>query len=229
MDNKRSHISQRYDHELEKLRNHVMQMGSLVESQLASALKALSEEDVELGKEVMYADRKINAMEVSIDEECAQIIARRQPTASDLRLILAIIKTIADLERIGDEAEKIAGYAVQVGELGDKKSSYASLRNLGDQVKLMLKDALNVFARGDVEQALLVVSSDKIVDDEFDHLSRNLLTQMMEDPRNIKHCMSVTWCARSLERIGDHCQNICEYLIYLVEGKDIRHGNLDKK
>lgn len=223
------HISQQYDQELEDVKNKVLQMGGLVESQLNNALKALMEQDSDLAEEVAYSDYRVNDMEVSIDEECAQIIARRQPAASDLRLILTIIKAITDLERIGDEAEKIARYAVKTtaNNIGSGRT-HASLRNLSEHVKIMLREALDTFARMDVEQAMRVATSDKRIDGEFDTLSRLLLTRMMEDPRNIPHCMNVTWCARSLERIGDHSKNLCEYVIYLVKGKDVRHTSLEK-
>lgn len=223
------HISQQYDQELEDVRNKVLQMGGLVESQLSNALKALMEQNSDLAEEVAYSDYRVNDMEVTIDEECAQIIARRQPTASDLRLILTIIKAITDLERIGDEAEKIARYAVKTtaNNIGSGRT-HASLRNLSEHVKVMLRESLDAFARMDVEQAMRVATSDKRIDNEFDTLSRLLLTRMMEDPRNIQHCMNVTWCARSLERIGDHSKNLCEYVVYLVKGKDVRHTSLDK-
>lgn len=223
------HISQQYDQELEDVRNKVLQMGGLVESQLSNALKALMEQDSDLAEEVAYSDYKVNDMEVTIDEECAQIIARRQPTASDLRLILTIIKAITDLERIGDEAEKIARYAVKTtaNNIGNGRT-HASLRNLSEHVKVMLRESLDAFARMDVEQAMRVATNDKRIDNEFDTLSRLLLTRMMEDPRNIPHCMNVTWCARSLERIGDHSKNLCEYVVYLVKGKDVRHTSLEK-
>lgn len=223
------HISHQYDQELEDVKNKVLQMGGLVENQLTNALKALMEQDSDLAEEVAYSDYKVNDMEVKIDEECAQIIARRQPAASDLRLILTIIKAITDLERIGDEAEKIARYAVKTtaNNIGSGRT-HASLRNLSEHVKVMLREALDAFARMDVEQAMRVATSDKRIDSEFDNLSRLLLTRMMEDPRNIPHCMNVTWCARSLERIGDHSKNLCEYVVYLVKGKDVRHTSLEK-
>lgn len=223
------HISHQYDQELEDVKNKVLQMGGLVENQLGNALKALMEQDSDLAEEVAYSDYQVNDMEVTIDEECAQIIARRQPAASDLRLILTIIKAITDLERIGDEAEKIARYAVKTtaNNIGSGRT-HASLRNLSEHVKIMLREALDAFARMDVEQAMRVATSDKRIDSEFDNLSRLLLTRMMEDPRNIPHCMNVTWCARSLERIGDHSKNLCEYVVYLVKGKDVRHTSLEK-
>ncbi len=215
------HTSQQYNHELEDVRSMALQMGGLVEDQLGKALKALLENDSELGEEVAFSDYKVNRLEVQIDEACAQIIARRQPAASDLRLLISIIKSVTDLERIGDEAEKIARYSITSNSLHGSLNS--SLRHLGEHVREMLREALDAMARMDAEKAMVVAKSDERIDSEFDHLSRELLTRMMEDPRNIKESLNVTWCARSLERIGDHSKNICEYVVYLVEGKDVRH------
>lgn len=227
MDNIGPHTSQQYNQELEDIKNKVMTMGGLVESQVSNAIKALLENDSELGEKVAYSDYEINTMEVAIDEQCAGTIARRQPTASDLRLLITVIKVITDLERIGDEAEKIGRYAVEVSETSSNRDLNNSLRHLGMHVKTMLHDTLDAFTRLDIEQAMQIAANDMQVDAEFDALSRQLFTMMMEDPRNIKDSLNVTWCARSLERIGDHCKNICEYVIYLVKGKDVRHTNLE--
>jgi phosphate transport system protein len=221
------HTSQQYNQELEEVRNLAMQMGGIVEKQLANALKSLIENDIELAEKVALSDYKVNRLEVSIDEHCAQIIARRQPTAGDLRLLIAIIKSVTDLERIGDEAEKVARYSAKTSAIGNT-NLHASLRHLGDYVKEMLRESLDAMARMDSEKAMDIAKSDGRIDNEFESLSRDLLTRMMEDPRNIKDSLNVTWCARSLERIGDHCKNICEYVVYLVEGKDVRHTSLDK-
>lgn len=226
--NTTQHTSQKYNHELEEARSKLMTMGGLVETQVSNAIKALLERDDALGEKVAYSDHEINAMEVAIDEHCAEIIARRQPTASDLRLLITIIKVITDLERIGDEAEKIGRYAVEMSESSTSNELYHSLRHLSQHVKSMLHDTLDALARMDVKQAMQVVENDRQVDAEFDSISRQLITHMMEDPRNIKDSLNVTWCARSMERIGDHCKNICEYVIYLVKGKDVRHTNLEK-
>lgn len=222
------HTSQQYNQELEAIRAKVMTMGGLVETQVTSAVKALLEKDSELAEKVSFSDFEINTMEVSIDEQCAEIIARRQPAASDLRLLITVIKVITDLERIGDEAEKIGRYAVEVSEAATSGDMYNALRHLGEHVKTMLRDTLDAFARMDVQQAMQVVMDDHQVDAEFDALSRQLFTRMMEDPRNIRDSLNVTWCARAMERIGDHCTNICEYVIYLVKGKDIRHTNMEQ-
>lgn len=225
--NTTQHTSQKYNHELEEARSKLMTMGGLVEGQVSNAIKALLERDSALGEKVAYSDHEINAMEIALDEHCAEIIARRQPTAGDLRLLITIIKVITDLERIGDEAEKVGRYAVEMTESATYGDLHNSLRHLGEHVKAMLSDTLDALARLDVAQAMQVVRNDQQVDDEFDSITRQLYTRMLEDPRNIKDSLNVTWCARSLERVGDHCKNICEYVIYLVKGKDVRHTNLE--
>lgn len=217
------HISKRFDSELEDLRNKVLSMGGLVETQVNNGIKALMESDSAIAQQVADDDYKINAMEVEIDEECVQILARRQPAASDLRLIVAIIKTITDLERIGDLAEKLGQFELELIDEGSTSTEYAKLEHLGQLVSKMLNNSLNAFARMDVEAALKSIKKDKKVNAEYDALMRQLITRMMEDPRNIKNALRVTWCARSLERIGDHSRNICEYVLFLVHGKDVRH------
>ncbi len=222
------HISQQYNAELEDIRNRVMGMGGLVEQQLASALTSLVDGDAEVGEQVVSGDYKVNAMEVAIDEECSRVLARRQPAASDLRLIVAVIKTITDLERIGDQAERVARMAVRLADAEINKSQFVELQHLGNHVRQMLNDALDAFARMDTEAALNVVREDLKVDQEYDALMRQLMTYMMEDPRTISRVLDVMWAARALERIGDHARNICEYVIYLVMGKDVRHINLEQ-
>ncbi|HHL45131.1 MAG TPA: phosphate signaling complex protein PhoU [Gammaproteobacteria bacterium] len=219
------HISQQFDADLEEVRNNVLAMGGLVEQQLANALTALTENDSRLGESVITNDYKVNALEVTIDEECNRILALRQPTAIDLRLIVAIIKTITDLERIGDEAEKIGHLAVQLADQGGN-DKFSALAHLGEHARKMTHDALDAFARLDVEQAIQVVKEDLKTDKEYEAISRQLITFMMEDPRSISRFLNVMWAARSLERIGDHARNICEYIIYLVKGKDVRHTSL---
>ncbi|WP_428087398.1 phosphate signaling complex protein PhoU [Candidatus Thioglobus sp.] len=223
----KQHISKQYNQDLESVKNKVLNMGGLVELQVKSAIHALIEKDEELAKKVAQSDYKVNKFEVEIDEDCAQLIAKRQPAAGDLRLIIAIIKVITDLERIGDEAEKIGRYAQKLALKKVKTGMHAELSSLGDKVISILHDALDTFARMDADQAMKVVTADQQIDEEFDRVSRLLITHMMEDPRNIKNMLHVTWCARALERIGDHAQNICEYVIYLVDGKDVRHIELE--
>ncbi len=216
------HISGRFNEELENVRNHVLNMGGLVEQQLSSALDAVSRNDAELAQKVRQNDYKVNAMEVSIDDECTRIIARRQPAASDLRLVIAIAKTIADLERIGDEAERIAKVALD-SFTKDQQDLLVNIENMGRQVLKMLHDVLDAFARMDVQRAFEVHKEDAKVDREYEAITRQIMTYMMEDPRSIPKIMDLVWSVRSLERIGDRCQNIAEYIIYFVNGKDIRH------
>ena len=223
------HISHKFDEEMESLRNQVLKMGGLVEQQISGAIEALQETDAASAEKIILRDHKVNALEVTIDEACAQILARRQPAATDLRMVVAVIKTITDLERIGDEAEKIAKMALSLAEDDASFSSrYAGIRHLGDQVKRMVHDVLDAYARLDVDAALKVVRDDDEADKEYQDLIRMLITYMMEDPRSISEVLDVIWAARALERIGDHAKNIGEYVIYLVKGKDIRHLDLDQ-
>ncbi|HEB56040.1 MAG TPA: phosphate signaling complex protein PhoU [Gammaproteobacteria bacterium] len=222
------HISQQFNEELEDIRTRVMYMGGIVEQQLADAIKALTTKDASLAEVVITNDYKVNALEVSIDEECTQILARRQPAASDLRLVIAVIKTITDLERIGDEAERIGRMALHFSEKGGENKMLAGIVHMGDLVTKLLHDALDTFARTDSEAAVLVARGDKKVDREYETILRNLMTYMMEDPRTIPILVDMMWSARALERIGDRSRNICEYVIYLVKGKDVRHTSVDK-
>ena len=216
------HISGKFNQDLEDVRNHVLAMGGLVEQQLNSALDAVSTGDSDLAKKVEKDDYKVNAMEVSIDEECTRIIAKRQPAASDLRLVVAIANTIADLERIGDEARRIAQVALDSFSK-EQQDLLVMIDNMGRQVSKMLHDVLDAFARMDVDAAFKVHKEDAKVDREYEALIRQIMTYMMEDPRSIPKIMALVWSVRSLERIGDRCQNIAEYVIYFVKGKDIRH------
>lgn len=220
------HISGQFNEDLERVINHVMQMGGLVEKQLNDALVSVAESNEELAKKVHSNDYQINELEVSIDDECTRIIAKRQPAAGDLRLIMAIVKTIADLERIGDEAEKIAEVTLQ-SLPNDQKDLLLNLENLGRRVLECLQATLDAFTRMDVDAAIRVHQSDEKIDREYEALLRQLMTYMMEEPRSIPQIMSVIWSARALERIGDRCQNICEYIIYFVKGKVVRHTTPD--
>jgi phosphate transport system protein len=222
------HISQQFNTELEEIRTKVMAMGGLVEEQINNAVEALVSGDTEQAESVISHDYQVNALEVAIDEESIQILARRQPTAGDLRLIIAVIKTITDLERIGDQAEKIGRMAIHLAEMERPKNQYSELQHMGDQVRKMLRGALDAFARMDAEAAASVAQQDLKVDAEYDAIMRQMITFMMEDQRNIRRTLDIMWSARALERIGDHARNICEYVIYLVKGKDVRHTTLEE-
>ncbi|MEJ2516254.1 MAG: phosphate signaling complex protein PhoU [Gammaproteobacteria bacterium] len=221
------HWSRQFNEELETVRTSVLSMGGLVEEQLRRAIRAIVKGDSELGEQVAQDDYKVNHFEVSIDEDCSRIIARRQPTAGDLRLVMAVIKTITDLERIGDEAEKIGYLASRLAVQERPADSYRGLQHIADLVGNMLHRALDAFARLDPELAMRVVREDQIVDQEYEALSRQSITMMMEDPRSIRRVLDMMWAARALERIGDHAKNICEYVVYMVHGKDIRHVGID--
>ncbi len=222
------HISQQFNEELEAIRHKVLTMGGLVEEQIENATVALVSGDVEQAEGVISRDYQVNAYEVAIDEESIQILARRQPAAGDLRLIVAVIKTITDLERMGDQAEKVARMAIHLADMERPKNQYSELEHLSDQVRKMLRGALDAFARMDAEAAADVAQEDLKVDAEYDAIMRQMITFMMEDPRNVRRTLDTMWSARALERIGDHARNICEYVIYLVKGKDVRHISLEE-
>ena len=220
------HISRSFNDDLEKLRNAVLSMGGLVEQQFDRAVESLVNADSDLGLRVARDDYKVNKMEVAIDEECSRILATRAPTASDLRLIIAILKTITDLERIGDEAERIGELAARLASEERPSTNYRELRNLARHVKEMLNGTLDAFARLDASSALKIVKADDVVDEEYEAINRQCITFMMEDPRTISRVLDSTWMARSMERIGDHAKNICEYVVFMVHGKDIRYTKL---
>ena len=222
------HISRRYNEELEDVRNRVLAMGGLVEQQLSDAMTALETRDASLSEQVVANDLKVNAMEVALDEECNLILARRQPAASDLRLIVAVIKTITDLERIGDEAERIALMAIDLIREERVAKLFTQIHHLGQHSLTMLRGALDAFAHLDTDKAVEVWSEDRVLDREYESLLRELMTYMMEDPTSIPYVLKTIFAARAIERIGDRAGNICEYVIYLVKGKDVRHTRLDE-
>lgn len=222
------HYLEKYDEELEKLRNRVLSMGGLVEEQISNAIQALGSGDARQAEEVIANDAKVNGFEVAIDEQCSQILARHQPAASDLRFVIAVIKTITDLERIGDQAERVARMASHLAEKDRPKNQYSDVVALGERVLQMVHDALDAFARMDVEAAVAVAHCDVAVDNDYEAIMRQSITFMMEDPRTISRVMDVIWSIRALERIGDHARNMCEYVVYLVKGKDVRHISLEQ-
>jgi len=222
------HISASFDSELESLKNLMLEMGGKVEAQLSSALSAVVEVDTQAAEAVVESDVEVNQMEMVIDEECATLIARRQPTASDLRLVVAVIKVNTDLERIGDEAAKVAKQAMYIAKQKTSPSKQVELKRIGKRVSYMLHDALDAFVRLDVNKAIDVVKEDEEVDKEYGSAMRSLMTFMMEDPRDITSVLNEMWALRSLERIGDHACNIAEHVVYLARGLDVRHGRLDE-
>ncbi|MCH9746038.1 MAG: phosphate signaling complex protein PhoU [Proteobacteria bacterium] len=221
--NTQDHISKEYNDELEQLRAKVLNMGGLVEDSFNDATKALLKGKVQLAREASKEDYKINALEVSIDEDCSNMIALRQPAASDLRNIFAVVKIVTDLERMGDESEKIAKFTAELSTNSHSMKFYNSLKSLVQNTREMLSAALDCYARLDAEKALEVLELDNEVDAEFINVNRILTTYLLEDIKNIEDTIKVMWCARSIERVGDHAKNICEYVVYIVKGNDIRH------
>jgi len=217
------HISHQFNRELETLRQKMMTMGGRVEEMLKQALEAVVTGNTELAMQVIEADDQVNRMEKRLDEECNLIIARRQPTASDLRLVFAIIKAISDLERIGDEAEKIARWAIALADYHRPRNDYRELEQLGNIVLEMLRASLDGFTRMAPEVALELLKQDKRVDQDYEAIFRQYYSYMVEDARNIRRVLDALLVAKSLERIGDHCKNVGEYIVYLVEGRDLRH------
>lgn len=222
------HTFHQFDKELEDIRSQVLAMGGLAEKQLADALNALLNFDGRLAETVIENDRQINHMDVAVDDACTKVLVRRQPTASDLRLVLAVIRTINDLERIGDESKHVAKIALQLVDKMGIQNHLGLIEHMGERVKQMLHDSLDALARADGQRAIQVALTDKTVDEDHDFIMRQMLTGMMEDPHNIPDITPLCWCARALERIGDRSRNICEHVIYLVKGKDVRHANLEQ-
>ena len=222
------HYSHKFNTELEEIRSRVLEMGGLVERQLEMAITALNSGESATAESVVSNDYKVNACDVDIDERCTKILALRQPTASDLRLVLAVIKTTADLERIGDEAKRVARMAIRAAGGDHGRNLFGQIAHLGSQVQQMLHGALDTFARMDVDAAIRVAHEDVNIDREYESIMRQSMTYMMEDPRSIPSVLDLIWAARALERIGDRCCNISEYGIYFVKGKDVRHTSLDQ-
>jgi len=222
------HISKQFDAELESVRSRVLQMGGLVEAQILHAMEALISGDMESIDRVIANDHRVNGMEVELDELCSHIIARRQPAAGDLRLLITVIKTITDLERIGDEAAKIARMAKLIHAAGRMHMPRMDLSHVADRAVHILRQSLDAFARLDVAEAMDALKGDSAVDDEFRAIMRQLITFMMEDPRTISRSLEILFIAKAIERIGDHSKNMAEYVIYMVKGRDVRHTSIEE-
>ncbi len=220
------HISQSYDLELDEIKAGLMEMGGLVEQQLERASRALVNHDVSLAREVRSDDDRINQMELELDEQCVQIIARRQPAASDLRTLISVMRAITDLERIGDEADRIAKMAANMDREDMPEDQYKDFRALNTEVARQLSHSLDAFARRDVDSARAVIAGDEVVDDGYKDLVAAMLNTMATEPRSINRSMNIIWAARALERIGDHAKNLGEYVVYQVQGEDVRHSRL---
>ncbi len=220
------HISQQFNADLEELKTQLLEMGGVVEHQIIDAVKAIENADGSLAEKVLITEDEVDKREIQLDEQATMVLARRQPAASDLRMVLAVTKVTRDLERMGDEAQKIAKMAIALNEDGEAPRGYVELRHLGTSVQKMVNATLDAFARFDVATALQVAYDDRNVDREYKTAMRELVTYMMEDPRSISRVMNIMWALRSLERIGDHARNIAEHIIYLVKGLDVRHSSV---
>jgi phosphate transport system protein len=228
--NDSQHLSSQFDNDLASLRTHVLQMGGMVETQVSEAIAAYDKGDIASVKHIVETDRKINDLEKAIDDDCAHLIALRQPAASDLRLVFGISKIVTDLERAGDEAKKIAKGVRRIYEAGQMPAQYGiGVHHIAEAALAMVREALDAFARLDAELAEKVIRSDQAVDVEFKSIVRQLITHMMEDPRTITTSLDIIWIARAVERIGDHAKNIAEHVVFIVEGKDIRHPPKEAK
>jgi len=223
------HTYKKFDADLESARARVLEMGGLVEEQVNKAVEALINGDTKLAEEVIANDHQVNSLEVATDVACTQIIALRQPTAGDLRMILTIVKTITDLERIGDEAAKIARFAIKVYD-NDRilTPRYNEIKYMTGLAVKMLRESLDAFARLDVSGAAAVARQDIEVDEEFHLITRHLITYMMEDPRTISTFIDLLFVVKAIERIGDHAKNMSEYVVYMVKGKDVRHTTIEE-
>lgn len=222
------HTSKQFDADLENIRTKVLQMGGLVEQQVERAMEGLTSGEMFAIDQVILNDHKVNLLEVELDEACSHLIARRQPAASDLRMVMAVIKTITDLERVGDEAKKIAKMAKRIHEADAGFAPRIELRHVAQLASNMLHNALDAFARLDAQAAARVVGDDAEVDREFKAIMRQLITFMMEDPRTISSSIEILFISKAIERVGDHAKNMSEYVIYLVKGRDVRHTGIEQ-
>ena len=230
MENRASgqHISHLFDEEMETIRNQVLTMGGMVEQQIEQAVQAYIENDQDLAEQVLQQDKAVNSLEMDIDHKCVEVIAKRQPAAIDLRLLIAVIKTTTDLERIGDEASRIAKMAIRLDASDYHHDNFHEINHLVDMVKTILSGSLDAFARMDIDRVVEIIGKEENVDREYGSIIRQLITRMMEDPRNITRTIDILWTARALERIGDHACNICEHVVYIVQGDDVRHLSKDE-
>jgi phosphate transport system protein len=224
------HLSTQFDAELDDLRALLTRMGGLVEEQVRIATLALTDQDGDLVEKVIARDAEVDQFEIEIDNVCNHVIARRQPTAIDLRVVMSVSKTVTDLERIGDEAKKIAKASGKIIERNARTPSpqVMAVRHMGEQCATMLHEVLNAFVRMDTEAALQIVRRDKEIDQHFRSITRELVTYMMEDPRTISNALDIIFSVKSLERIGDHCKNIAKDVIFVVKGRDVRHLKLEE-
>jgi phosphate transport system protein len=222
------HISKQYDADLEAVRAKVLEMGALVEQQIVDALEALLKNNSELANKVIKKDNLVNSLEVQIDEDCSHIIARRQPAAGDLRMVLMMMKSITDLERIGDEASKIARYVIKSSENERLLTPrFVEIKAMANSTKDMLHIALDAFARSDATKVVVIAHMDEEVDEQYQAVIRQLITFMLEDPRTISSSLEVLFIAKAVERIGDHAKNISENVVYMAQGKDVRHTSIE--
>ncbi|WP_290651877.1 phosphate signaling complex protein PhoU [Aquisalimonas sp.] len=224
----RQHISHQFNEELEDIHSRVLAMGGMVEQQLTDAVSAMVDGNMELAQTVVTSDYKVNALEVQLDEECTHVLVRRQPTASDLRLVMAVVKTITDLERIGDEAERIGRMALHLLQEDRTVAPMKDMGAFGYHVRDMVRGALDAVARMDAQAAVRVAQQDIQADSQYQVILQRLMDQMMASPDSIPRVMDIVWSARSMERIGDRARNICEYVVYFVRGKDVRHTSFDQ-
>ena len=222
--NENTHLSTQFDADLERLRSKVLEMGGLVESQISMTTKAFADNNIEVVLDVLENDSDVNAFEKSIDDDCIHIIAKRQPTASDLRLVMSISKMVTDLERSGDEVKKMAKSIRRIQERDvTVLKATTDVRHLAQAASAQIRSALDTFARLDADEARAVIETDDALDKEFKSIIRQLITFMMEDPRTITTALDIITIARAIERVGDHAKNLAEQVIYIVEGRDIRH------
>ncbi len=223
------HLSSQFDADLNTVSSRIMELGGLAESQIAQAIYALENYDIESARRVTEIESRVNSLEVEIDHELAAVIARRQPTARDLRLLIAISKTTTNLERVGDEATKIARRVQSIIEGGAPGGLPASELHVAAEIASgMLRKTLDAFARLDVNAAVAIMREDDQIDTEFDGFVRKLITYMMEDPRKISASLDLLFIAKAIERIGDHAKNIAEFIIYVVKGADVRHASMSE-